>query len=494
MTRDAENAAAKPVFISYARATAADHAAALAGALGGRAFLDKDHLPDGEPFPAKLADAVLDARVVVIFADATYFRSRFCRAERLLALSPRPTPGRDPAHLIIALGPDVGQDVLSNLVHNLRERSWPQFHETKRIVALVEKGLAAAKHSIRETDPERTTRVRKQVLDGLILPLPQPPGDITAFPQPLPRSIHDRFVGRETEMDRLHQALWQGGSAALTGALRGGAGFGKTRVAAEYFRRYGPLHYTGGLFWLNAEGDLTREFHGMITAIRRADGRTTPGLNEFDQQARDAELELEQVLAIELGEELRRLHARGAAAHARILFVADNVPEAEPGREPAPLSRWCPALDEVTVLATSRATLFEVDPERSFKISALDESAAMELLTRDLSASALHEIDADGWKTIANWVGCHARVLETLNATLANGGKHPRDLLTLARSTDPLPEIRKQEDALRPLVPAVACAPSPRRCVLPTTRCRQRHNARRGCWPSWVPIPFRKCC
>jgi hypothetical protein len=45
------SAAAKSVFISYARATAADHAKALA-ALEGRAFLDNKDLLDGEPFPA----------------------------------------------------------------------------------------------------------------------------------------------------------------------------------------------------------------------------------------------------------------------------------------------------------------------------------------------------------------------------------------------------------------------------------------------------------
>jgi tetratricopeptide (TPR) repeat protein len=453
--------AAHTVFISYARATAAAHARSLAAALGKRAFLDTRDLPDGEPFPATLADAVLDARVAVIFADSAYFLSRFCRAERLLALSPRPAPGndpgRDPAHLVIALGPDTGDGVLDNLAHSLRERTWPHFEETARIVTLVETRLAAAKQSIREMDPERCARVLKQVLAGLVLPLPQPPGDITAFPQPLPRSIHDRFVGRESEMERLHQALWQGGSAALTGALRGGAGFGKTRLAIEYFRRYGPLHYKGGLFWLNAEGDLTREFHGMIEAIRRVDGRPTPGLDEFDQKARAAKRELVDVLAAELGAELRRVHAcvqaPGAAQHARVLFVADNVPEAEPGEPPPPLSRWCPALDEVTLLATSRADLGEVDPERSIKVSALKESAAVELLRRDLSGPTLREIDDEGWKAIAKWVGCHARVLETLNATLAHGGKRPRDLLALARSAEPLPEIGKQEKALRPLVP-----------------------------------------
>lgn len=444
----------RPVFISYARQTAGAHAKALAEVLGDRAFLDVADAPDGEAFPEMLAEAVLAAFVVVIFADAAYFHSSFCRAERLLALSPRAAPDWEPSHVVIALGPDADQEVLHNLQRSLRNRSWPRFDETARIAALVEKRLGEIQRSIRDTDPERTARVRKQVLEGLILPLPLPPGDIVAAPLPLPRSIHDRFVGREEVMEDLHQALWHGGTAALTGALRGAAGFGKTRVAIEYFRRYGPLYYTGGLFWLNAEGEVARQFHSMISAIRRAEGRHTPSLDEFAQIALAAKQEMEDVLAVELGAELRKLAARAAANQRRVLFVADNVPETKLASPPASLSRWCPALDEVSVLVTSRATVPEVDWQRSFKVSALKESAAVELLTRDLSDQALHELKPEGWRTIANWVGCHARVLETLNATLVYGGKRPRDLLVLAQGGDSLAEIRKQEEALRTLVPA----------------------------------------
>jgi hypothetical protein len=66
----------KPVFISYARRASATHALALHAALGGEdglAFLDTAEIENGQQFPQVLAQAVLGARVVVIFAEEAYF-------------------------------------------------------------------------------------------------------------------------------------------------------------------------------------------------------------------------------------------------------------------------------------------------------------------------------------------------------------------------------------------------------------------------------------
>src|SRR5439155_14760251 len=89
-----------PVFVSYARSASATQAKALADKLGDLAFLDTGDVDDGDQFPQRLLDGVLDARVVVIFATQAY-SERVCRLEMRLSLA-----GGDAAasHLVVALG------------------------------------------------------------------------------------------------------------------------------------------------------------------------------------------------------------------------------------------------------------------------------------------------------------------------------------------------------------------------------------------------------
>jgi hypothetical protein len=61
-----------PVFISYARKTCREPAEELHRELGGEsglAFLDTSDIEAGEQFPRILVDALLDAKVIVVFAD-----------------------------------------------------------------------------------------------------------------------------------------------------------------------------------------------------------------------------------------------------------------------------------------------------------------------------------------------------------------------------------------------------------------------------------------
>jgi hypothetical protein len=56
------------VFISYPRTESAAHAGALAGKLGELAFFDTDAIDDGDQFPSRLLNGIVDASVVVILA------------------------------------------------------------------------------------------------------------------------------------------------------------------------------------------------------------------------------------------------------------------------------------------------------------------------------------------------------------------------------------------------------------------------------------------
>jgi hypothetical protein len=64
---------------------------------------------------------------------------------------------------------------------------------------------------------------------------------------PFPRPM---LVGREEDLRRLHGALSQG-DTAITPALTGQGGIGKTQLAVLYAYTYADT-YPGGIFWLNA--------------------------------------------------------------------------------------------------------------------------------------------------------------------------------------------------------------------------------------------------
>jgi hypothetical protein len=58
------------------------------GGTEGLSFLDTSDIENGGRFPETILDAILGARVFVIFANQDYFRRRSCLRELLTAFSP----------------------------------------------------------------------------------------------------------------------------------------------------------------------------------------------------------------------------------------------------------------------------------------------------------------------------------------------------------------------------------------------------------------------
>ncbi len=99
--------------------------------------------------------------------------------------------------------------------------------------------------------------------------------------------MHDEaaFAGRDTELARLKELLWAGGSAALTragarglvdeAALAGMGGVGKTTLARAYaFRHRGDYH---GVWWVRAETAET-----LIDDLIELGARDMPGLERWE--------------------------------------------------------------------------------------------------------------------------------------------------------------------------------------------------------------------
>jgi hypothetical protein len=93
----------------------------------------------------------------------------------------------------------------------------------------------------------------------------------------------------------------------------------------------------------------------------------------FQKERRDAARALAPVL-------------RKRASAARVLFIIDDVPETSPGTQPSPLSRWCPAMGCVAVLATSRTRLGPGERAASIALGGLDPPAAIQVLAGGMAA------------------------------------------------------------------------------------------------------------
>jgi hypothetical protein len=97
------------VFISYARASARAEAARLCDALSAAkitVFLDEEGIPPGSPFPTRIAEGLLDARIMMVFADQTYFSRPWCVYEFQVGVAPYEAAALGkPAlsHMVIAL-------------------------------------------------------------------------------------------------------------------------------------------------------------------------------------------------------------------------------------------------------------------------------------------------------------------------------------------------------------------------------------------------------
>lgn len=446
----------RDVFISYARSTHRAWAEELYEALGGEsgsAFLDTEFIEGGDRFPEKLADALLDARVVVAFVDEAYFRRWYCLWEMRTALAPflaLPIGATDAEKraeltpLMLALPAAGGApSEVQRLPPGVRTVNWHRADEVELLATMVRARVDATRETIGDRLARRGRRdaTRAELVQESALPPPRNLQGVRLYPLERSPSLGKSFVGRADELWRIDFTLstlrGETSGAALTGALEGGGGFGKTRLALEYVHRLGPVHFPGGIFWVDADASderLEEQFHGILKTLRPE----VPELVAFREQKRNAAQELS-----------RALH--DMSAEKPVLYVVDNVPEAPRGSAPKPLKTWCPAIGKVALLVTSRAKVsLGNEAVHPLQIETLSPDAAVMLLTEGVERARLDEA---AWRKIADWVGHLPLSLELLNKAMRAGGLEPRELLAKAESTGPAKELDRQMDALREQVP-----------------------------------------
>lgn len=324
----------RPVFISYARTTSRRNAEALHRELGELAFFDTSDIEAGEQFPKELVDALLDAKVVVIFIDERYLQRWYCRKELETALKPfeilSTQSGRTQEEqngslegILLALPPNQPGTVTTRLLHNLPPRlgtaNWPMADDTQALSRLIRNRVNTYQDTIGAALEKLGQRLpfRNALLEESAIP---PPSDLRSIRhfmlQGMPVSLRKGFVGRANELWTIHTALsGMEGELEPAVALFAHGGFGKTRLAAEYVQRYGGAHFPGGLFWINAERGkegLEEQFYAIAKSIRPnipslKDLRDTGGQNAVAKELANAVIK--------------------ASRQGQVLIVVDNVPE-----------------------------------------------------------------------------------------------------------------------------------------------------------------------
>ena len=188
---------------------------------------------------------------------------------------------------------------------------------------------------------ERVTRLRR---------LAETPGNLPAH--------NPHFVGRQAEMERLHDSAGLGRFGVLT-TVQGLGGLGKTALAVQYASAYADF-YPGGCWHIGCAG-----VDNLAAAVATLD--VDLGLTLTDEDKRDEVRAAGRVLA-----EIERRARRGAEARAgernppapRALLLLDNVES--PALLQPPQTDLLSGRDWLHVLATTRLTPREFghDPAR----------------------------------------------------------------------------------------------------------------------------------
>ena len=436
-----------PVFISYARGSTQTEAKALHHALGGQdglAFLDTTDIQPGATFPRELVEAVLGARCIVVFADATYFQRRFCLMEWELALArytmlqgntvSEQDTQRALAGIIVAR-PSAGLQApeLDRLPPRFRQINMPVSYDTALLAELVQTTLRESPTTIRERFP--SPAIAAALVDSLLetsaQPLPQSLRGLPLVPLQLGLSLRDVFVGRGDDLWRIHDAFFGSGRDTFPiVSLIGGGGVGKTRLALEYVHRFGPTNFPGGLFWIDASADETLREEWLYQVLHTLQP-STPALHALRASGLNVVNELAQAL-------------HHTSSERPILFVVNNLPEPTAGAH-QDLRRWCPGLGKVALLTTSRAAYLGPEQVQPVYVQPLSQRAAVRLLTAHLPADSTTE----DWGSIAKWVGHVPLFLELLNRAVQAGQLSPTALRHLAAAQNPASELDRLADRPR---------------------------------------------
>ena len=208
----------------------------------------------------------------------------------------------------------------------------------------------------------------------------------------IPEQRNPYFTGRENTLNALHEALSAGNTAALTQAVKGLGGVGKTQVALEYAYRYAGEYE--GIWWLRAEQPVTlaQDYAALGPKLG------LPATNDQPQLIRDVRHELSQ--------------------RQQFLLIFDNA------TEPATLKDYLPQGNASRVVVTTRAHVWPKAAMRDVAEWTLDSAVAF-------LHKRVPDCDTTAATKLAERLGCLPLALEQAAAYMETCERGLKDYLQL---------------------------------------------------------------
>jgi hypothetical protein len=371
-----------PIFIS---AAAADqpHVQALKKHLTGLVRTEGTTLWHREDIPPgkdrkRERDAHLDeAQIFLLLVSADYFASDSCQEEMARALA-RQRNGS--AHVTAIL---------------VRACDWA--------LSLADAALTVLPPDHRpvtsQSHPDEAWELVAKAIHAAMARRPQVAG--APFLVPFLRNLD--FVGRNDDLDQLHELLQKGEAVGVRpAALTGMGGIGKTQLAVEYAYRYRNA-YPGGVYWVNAAQNWQAELARFAEKV---------GLREDDAPESERQKRLARVFAAYLAE------------HQGALVIFDNVDDPLALRDPT--ADLVPAQLGCRLLFTTRRR-DSGSPFATLDVRVLPEDAALRLL---LGSEARRGLLSGGPQDEREAATAICRTLGCLPLAIVLGaaylGKYPR--------------------------------------------------------------------
>ncbi|MGG6264518.1 tetratricopeptide repeat protein [Leptolyngbya sp. AN03gr2] len=326
----------------------------------------------GGNFVLDMQQAAIDAERTIAVLSRNSLKSEFVQAEWAAAFKRDPS-GKERRLMPIRVGDCQPLGLWAQIVYvDLVGKEKEEAKELIRCAAVAAVKKVRGKPS---QEPEYVLSSHK--------PEPIYPPSIA---QNLPR-INDVFVGRELDLEELHQKLQTGRATAIS-AIAGMGGIGKTELAAQYAVQHRDLGtYPGGICWLKGREELGTQIVGF--------GRSRLHLSIPEE--------------VELSEQVHLCWAQWRAEESLIVF--DDVQEYVEIEPFLP-----PQRSHFKVLLTTRSRFGS--PVQNHEIKVLSEAASLNLLRAIVSDERIDQ-DLETAKQVCEWLGYLPLGLELVGRYLA---------------------------------------------------------------------------
>jgi tetratricopeptide (TPR) repeat protein len=342
----------------------------------------------GEEWAGEIDEHINSARIILLLISADFLASDYCYDIEVKRAMERHEAGEALVIPVILRPVDWSSAPFGKLQGFPKDAKpitkWSNRDEAFKDVALGMRKIAEKLHAERLAAGPR---------------LVAPAAKAGALPRiwNVPHSRNPNFTGREDLLKQLHDSLRSGKHAALTQALHGLGGIGKTQTATEYC--YLNAADYDLVWWIRSEepGKLAADYAGLANEL---------GLAEKD--ARDQRITVQAVRA-------------ALARRTRWLLVFDNA------RGPEDVRDYLPQGNNGHVLVTSRNPAFG-SVAHALPVPTMKTTEAVEFLLKRAPSA-----DEKGAKALAEALGGLPLALEHAGAYVEEHGANFSGYLQLFR-------------------------------------------------------------